>query len=102
MQGISLLDRHTSHNAVRTEYFAATNGPDSSYATMYRTPSHKLVVYHGHELGELYDLDADPGEFDDLWDDPGSAALKSELLLRSFDASIRAAVDVGEKRVGPM
>ena len=102
MQGISLLDRHTSHKAVRTEYFDATNGPDSSYATMYRTPSHKLVVYHGHELGELYDLDADPGEFDDLWDDPGSAALKSELLLRSFDASIRAAVDVGEKRVGPM
>ena len=57
---------------------------------------------HGHGLGELYDLKADPGEFEDLWEEPSAAAIKSELLLRSFDASMRAAVDVGEERIGPM
>ena len=108
MQGRSLLEDAPAagagggRQAVRSEYFDAIDGPDGTYATMYRTRSHKLVVYHGHGLGELYDLDADPGEFDDLWDDPAAAAVKSELLLRSFDASMRAAVDVGEERIGPM
>ena len=49
-------------------------------------------LYPGR-YSELYDLEADPGKFDDLWDEP-AAAIKSELLLRSFDASMRAAVDV--------
>ena len=106
MQGRSLLANAgaagAGRTAVRSEYFDATDGPDGSYATMYRTRSHKLVVYHGHRLGELYDLDADPGEFENLWDEPAAAALKSDLLLRSFDASMRAAVDVGEERIGPM
>ena len=29
---------------------------------------HKLVVYHGTGLGELFDLEKDPHEFDNLWD----------------------------------
>ena len=101
MQGRSLLDG-AGREAVRSEYFDAIDGPDGSYATMYRTRTHKLVVYHGHELGELYDLEADPGEFENLWDEPDAASLKSNLLLCSFDASMRAAVDVGEERIGPM
>ena len=102
MQGRSLLDGGAGREAVRSEYFDAIDEPDGSYATMYRTRTHKLVVYHGHGLGELYDLEADPGEFEDLWDEPAAAAIKSDLLLRSFDASMRAAVDVGEERIGPM
>ena len=49
-------------------------------------------LYPGRD-SELYDLEADPGKFEDLWDEP-AAAIKSELLLRSFDASMRAAADV--------
>ena len=102
MQGRSLPDGGAGRKAVRSEYFDAIDGPDGSYATMYRTRTHKLVVYHGHGLGEIYDLEADPGEFDNLWDEPAAAGIKSDLLVRSFDASMRAAVDVGEERIGPM
>ena len=35
----------------------------TSHATMYRDDRWKLVVYHSHDLGELYDLREDPHEF---------------------------------------
>ncbi|MBI1293745.1 sulfatase-like hydrolase/transferase [bacterium] len=109
MQGRSLLPLLTgtgddaSHRFfVRSEYFDALDHADHTFATMYRDHRYKLVVYHGHELGELYDLDEDPNEFTNLWDDPDHAAIKSILLLRSFDASMRGIVDVGTERIGPM
>ena len=108
MQGRSLLPMGTGgapldhhRDAVWCEYFDALDAPDATRATMYRRGRHKLVVYHGHGLGELYDLERDPGEFDNLWDDPEHAALQASLLLDSYAAAM-AAVDVGTRRVGPM
>ena len=108
MQGRSLLplasgavDPRHHRDAVLCEYFDALDAPDATRATMYRGRRYKLVVYHGHGLGELYDLERDPGEFDNLWDDPAYAALKADLLLDSYAASMRA-VDVGIRRIGPM
>ena len=46
---------------VRCEYYNALDQADGTYATMYRNRQYKLVVYHGHGLGELYDLAAGPG-----------------------------------------
>jgi arylsulfatase A-like enzyme len=43
---------------------------------------YKLTVYQGQEYGELFDLEADPGETRNLWDDPDAAGLRAELLLR--------------------
>ncbi|SEE28776.1 sulfatase family protein [Ruania alba] len=43
---------------------------------------YKITVYHGREYGELFDLERDPGEFHNRWDDPDHAAIKSDLLLR--------------------
>ena len=68
---------------------------------MYRDERYKLVVYHGHDLGELYDLVEDPGEFDNLWDAPEHVGLKMQLMQRSFDASMLA-MDRGPERIGPM
>ena len=108
MQGRSLLPistgvapLHHHRDAVWCEYFDAITAPDATRATMYRRGRHKLVVYHGHGLGELYDLERDPDEFHNLWDEPEHAALKADLLLASYAAAM-AAVDVGTRRVGPM
>ena len=65
---------------------------------MIRDRRYKLAVYHGHPVGELFDLEADPGEFDNLWDDPAYAGILFDLLKRSFDA-LAFAVDIGPKQV---
>ena len=69
---------------------------------MYRDRRHKLSVYHGHEIGELFDLETDPWEFDNLWEDPAAAGIKAKLIKASFDASIQSGVDVGTRRIAPM
>ena len=114
MQGRSLLpilrgeaspDHH--RDFVRCEFYRALN-PDvpgraqyeGSYATMYRDNRHKLVVYHGHQQGELYDLENDPGEFENLWNDPEHADLRFDLMRRNFDA-LAFSVDPGPPQVTP-
>ena len=87
--------------AVRCEFYAALDMPDETFATMYRDERHKMVLYHGHGLGELYDLQEDPGEFENLWDYPDRQSLKLDLMQRSYDASMLA-MDRGPERVGPM
>ena len=108
MQGISLAsilkgeaDPGTIRRNVRCEFYDALDQPDGTLATMYFDGRYKLIVYHGHNLGELYDLQSDPGEFINLWDDPSSAEIKMELLLHSFDSSM-CIMDRGSPRIGPM
>ena len=68
---------------------------------MLRDEHYKLVMYHGIGLGELYDLDQDPGEFDNLWDDQDHSELKQQMIIKSFDASMQA-IDLGPECIGPM
>jgi arylsulfatase A-like enzyme len=84
------------HSYVRCEYYDTVDhgapfepGKHTpSWATMYRDDRFKLVVYHGIDYGELYDLEHDPDEFDNLWEQPDRQAIKHELIKQSFDASI--------------
>ena len=86
---------------VRSEYIDALDLPDGTVATMHFDGRYKLVCYHNHGLGELYDLEQDPQELADLWDDPARQALKGELLQRSFDAHMTS-LYAGPGRIGPM
>ena len=44
-----------------------------------RTRRHKLTLDLNSGAGEMYDLDTDPHELCNLFDDPGQAALRAEL-----------------------
>jgi arylsulfatase len=55
-------------------------------ATMTFDGRYKTAIYHSHGLGELFDLQEDPSEFDNLWDSPAQASLRNELVLRHLNA----------------
>ena len=71
-----------------------------AYGTMYRTAREKIVVYHGEETGELYDLQHDPDEFENLWDRVDWQKRKTALLKAAFDASVLTMDPLPERR-GP-
>ena len=106
LSGQSSSDHH--RDSVRSEYFDALDGSftktggSASFATMYRNATHKLVIYHRDNLGELFDLEADPWEHQNLWNDPGSEALKNKLILESFNDHVMLTTDVGSERIAPM
>ena len=87
--------------AVRCEYYAALRslppkpgGRPDTRATMIRDHRYKLAVYHGHPLGELFDLQEDPHEHRNLWNEPRRAELRFDLLRRCFDDTAFA-IDTG-------
>ena len=49
------------------------------------TETRKLTYYHGHDFGELYDLDNDPSEVRNLWDAPGATHDKQRLIATILD-----------------
>lgn len=46
------------------------------------TERYRLSVYDGAAWGEIYDLQEDPHECNNLWDDPGCRSLRGELVER--------------------
>jgi len=108
MQGRSLLpilrgeaDAKYHRDFVRSEYYDAIWMDDASYGSMYFDGRYKLNAYHNHDLGELYDLETDPGEFDNLWDNRDHLEMKAKLLKKSFDSAMMA-TDQYCQRIGPM
>ena len=106
IQGRSLLpilsgnaDPHTHREFVFSEYYNAWTHADA-YSTMLRTRDEKIVVHHGEPVGELYDLEADPDEFVNLWDEPTATDRKLRLLQAAFDASVFT-MDPLPPRLGP-
>ena len=49
---------------------------------------YKLTVYYGREYGELFDLRDDPGEVDNLWDNPAFSALRAGLTTKLLFAEM--------------
>ena len=109
MQGKSLLPllrdpgSHPHHkDHVVCEYHGAVGGKamwDQTHGTMYYDGRYKVCVYAGHDIGEIYDLQTDPQEFDNLWHNRSFSQKKSDLLLRSYHAYM-GTVTPGVRRTG--
>ncbi|MCM3746206.1 sulfatase-like hydrolase/transferase [Paenibacillus pasadenensis] len=56
--------------------------PTTIHQKTYVDARYKITVYYNQTYGEIFDLLEDPGEYNNLWDEPAAAALKSELLLK--------------------
>ncbi len=78
-------DHH--RDAVYCESYNSWTHADA-YGTMLRTETAKIVVYHGTDQGELYDLKSDPDEFNNLWNSDSHKDLKLRLMKQCFDTSV--------------
>ncbi len=57
------------------------HSPIAVHLKTYVNERYKITVYCDEPRGELYDLEKDPGETRNLWNDPKQSDLKSRLLL---------------------
>ena len=106
VQGKSLLplllggnEQDHCKKQVYAEYYNAWTHNDA-YGTMLRTQDWKIVVYHGTNQGEFYNLKEDPEEFFNLWDQPDFEKEKQQYILKCFDASVLS-MDPDPPRLGP-
>lgn len=97
IQGLSLLPA-MEHGAVlgRDELLVEEEGQRTMFGfggrtrmRTLRTATHRLSVYEGQDWAELYDLQQDPHETRNLWDDAGCAGLRLELMHRLALAMVR-------------
>jgi arylsulfatase A-like enzyme len=103
-------DQYTPRTHAYCEYFDCVSEYDvegrliptvnPSMGTMYTDGAYKLVIYHNVGLGELYDLKNDPDEFTNLWDEPNYAAIRADLMLKSYNLTILSA-DMGPEKIHP-
>ena len=54
------------------------------YQKMLVTDKYKIVMYIGHDYGELYDMKKDPNQYENLWDKKSCQTLKRVLLAQLF------------------
>ena len=91
MQGLSQLgvwggDEHQARDHVLVEN---RHNPTTVHLRTLVTHRFKITVYRNADYGELFDLQQDPSELHNRWDDPVYAQIKSELLLRFVQAEIQ-------------
>ena len=77
------VDRARDHVLVENRH-----EPTTVHVKTYIDERHKLTVYYRRPYGELYDLQEDPGEVRNLWDEPGAAELKQRLIRQLLDAEM--------------
>jgi len=88
IQGKSLLDvmagkaeRVREHLMIEEEGQRVILGFDARIrCRTLRSDRYRLTIYDGAEWGELYDLERDPIEARNLWDDAGYAGVKADMM----------------------
>ena len=62
------------------------HGYRTAFLHTYVDKRYKITVYRAWDDGELFDLQEDPQELRNLWNDPASQLLKRDLLLKFHQA----------------
>jgi uncharacterized sulfatase len=62
--------------------------PTKLHLRTYIDARYKLTIHRGAPYGELFDLQEDPREIHNRWDDPSAGSLKATLLQRFLQAEL--------------
>ena len=90
MQGKSQLDvwkgkSDSARDVVITEF---RHQPTKVHLRTFVDARYKITLYRGHAYGELFDLQEDPEERNNLWDSAEHAEIKAALLHQSLNAEM--------------
>ncbi|MDG2169543.1 MAG: sulfatase-like hydrolase/transferase, partial [Opitutales bacterium] len=89
MTGVNQLSAWKGEAAARDHVLVENrHQPNTIHVKTYINERYKLTVYWKHEYGELFDIQEDPSELNNLWDDPDAAALKAQLTRKLLDAEL--------------
>ena len=84
MTGVDQLGVWTGEQGQARDHVICENRhePTTIHLKTFVTDRYKLTVYYNHTYGELFDLEEDPGEIRNRWDDAAYAEIKARLLLQ--------------------
>jgi len=89
MTGVDQLGTWCGGDAVRTWSITENRHTLSNvHLRTYVNDRYKITVYRKLDDGELFDLQEDPGEVNNLWHEPSSSAVKSQLLQEMLQATM--------------
>lgn len=93
MSGVDQLPVWTGAAAAARDHVLVENRhqPHKLHLDTYIDRRWKLTTHRGQTWGELYDLETDPGELRNLWDDPAALETKRDVLLRMVHAQMAKA-----------
>jgi arylsulfatase A-like enzyme len=106
VQGRSLMPLLTGtttrhRDSVYMEYYNSNfEYPITPMITSLRTEHHKLNFCDRAEFGELYDLQKDPGEVTNLWNDPHARDVQ-QMMMQSLMVRMIDATDPLPQKVSP-
>lgn len=91
MQGVNQLDvwRGKAESARDHVLVENRHNPTTVHLRTFVDSRYKLTVYRDAEYGELFDLQEDPDELSNKWDDPAYRTVKADLMLRFLQAEIQ-------------
>lgn len=99
VQGRDLFTDPQEDGIVIDDYgMAVFDNPDAVAGLVsFVTARWRLSTFEGSDWGQLYDLENDPHEMNDLWDDPAHAIIRVDLVHRL----LRRMMTLRDKRLTP-
>ncbi|MEM6979528.1 MAG: sulfatase-like hydrolase/transferase [Planctomycetota bacterium] len=98
LEAIDLADALSSpENFTGRDYVYCEQAGDAvltgcRFETMVRNQTHKLIHFLDETYGQLFDLESDPDEVENRWDDPAFEQVKEQLLTELREWRIRSGI----------
>lgn len=92
MQGVSQLEVWQGRRQSVRDHIICENrhNPVMPHLHTYVDERYKITVYREEDYGELFDLEKDPLECNNFWDNSGANELKQRLLQKFLQAIMKA------------